>query len=80
MLVVQGANDPRVLQVESDEIVAAVRANGVAVEYVVFPDEGHGFQKKVNRITAAEAYLGFLDKYLKGKAASPAPAATESLN
>jgi len=80
MLVVQGANDPRVLQVESDEIVAAVRANGVAVEYVVFPDEGHGFQKKANRITAAEAYLGFLDKYLKGKAASPAPAATETLN
>ncbi|MBA4340027.1 S9 family peptidase [Hyphomonas sp.] len=80
MLVVQGANDPRVLQVESDEIVAAVRANGVPVEYVVFPDEGHGFQKKANRITAAEAYLGFLDKYLKGKAASPAPAAAESLN
>ena len=80
MLVVQGANDPRVLQVESDEIVAAVRANGVPVEYVVFPDEGHGFQKKANRITAAEAYLGFLDKYLKGKAASPAPAAAETLN
>ena len=37
------------------------------VEYVVFPDEGHGFRKNVNRITAAEAYLAFLYKYLKGK-------------
>lgn len=69
MLVIQGANDPRVLQVESDEIVAAVKANGVPVEYVLFPDEGHGFQKKENRITASEAYVSFLDKYLKGDAA-----------
>lgn len=66
MLVVQGANDPRVLQVESDEIVAAVRANGVPVEYVIFPDEGHGFTKRENRIKASEAYLSFLDQYLKG--------------
>ncbi|MDQ3483471.1 MAG: alpha/beta fold hydrolase, partial [Pseudomonadota bacterium] len=57
MLVVQGANDPRVLQVESDEIVAAVKANGVPVEYLVFPDEGHGFLRKQNRISASEAYL-----------------------
>ena len=67
LLVVQGANDPRVHQVESDELVAAARANGVPVEYVVFDDEGHGFRKRVNRITASEAYLKFLDKYLKGK-------------
>jgi len=65
MLVVQGANDPRVLQVESDEIVAAVKANGVAVDYIVFPDEGHGFRKKANRITASNAYVKFLDTYLK---------------
>ncbi|MBW3565409.1 MAG: S9 family peptidase [Acidobacteria bacterium] len=65
MLVVQGANDPRVLQVESDEIVAAVRANDVPVEYVLFPDEGHGFQKKQNRIEASEAYLRFLDQHLR---------------
>jgi dipeptidyl aminopeptidase/acylaminoacyl peptidase len=64
MLVVQGANDPRVLQVESDELVAAVRANEVPVEYVVFPDEGHGFRKRENRIAASEAYLRFLDRYL----------------
>ncbi|MEO0983806.1 MAG: S9 family peptidase [Pseudomonadota bacterium] len=66
MLVVQGANDPRVLQIESDEIVEAVRANGVPVEYVVFPDEGHGFLRKANRITASEVYLSFLDEHLKG--------------
>ena len=59
------ANDPRVLQVESDELVAAARKNGVPVEYVVFPDEGHGFRKRNNRITASEAYVNFLDKYLK---------------
>ena len=64
MLVVQGANDPRVLQVESDELVEAVRANGVPVEYVLFPDEGHGFQRKENRITASEAYLKFLDEHI----------------
>lgn len=64
LLVVQGANDPRVKQVESDELVAAVRANGVPVEYVLFEDEGHGFRNKQNRIAAQEAYLGFLDRYL----------------
>ena len=66
LMVIQGANDPRVLQVESDELVAAVKANGVPVEYIVFPDEGHGFRGKKNRITASEAYVKFLDKYLKG--------------
>ncbi|HEV2745668.1 MAG TPA: S9 family peptidase [Allosphingosinicella sp.] len=66
MLVVQGANDPRVLQIESDEIVAAVKANGVPVEYLVFPDEGHGFLRKQNRVDASEAYLKFLDRHLKG--------------
>ena len=65
LLVVQGANDPRVLQVESDEIVAAVRANEVPVEYVLFDDEGHGFSKRENRIAASEAYLRFLDRHLK---------------
>lgn len=65
LLVVQGANDPRVLQVESDELVAAVQANEVPVEYLVFPDEGHGFTKKSNRIAASNAYVTFLDAYLK---------------
>lgn len=64
LLVVQGANDPRVLKVESDEMVKAVKDKGVPVEYVIFPDEGHGFLNKENRITAAEAYLKFLERYL----------------
>ncbi len=64
VLIVQGANDPRVLQVESDEMVAAIRKNGVYVDYVLFPDEGHGFRKKVNRITASEAYVKFLKEHL----------------
>ncbi len=73
MLVVQGANDPRVLQIESDELVAAVRANEVPVEYVLFPDEGHGFLKRENRVTAQEAYLTFLDAHVrKAKDAPPA--------
>ena len=65
ILVVQGANDPRVLQVESDELVAAIKANNVPVEYLLFPDEGHGFLRKQNRISASEAYLKFLDKHLR---------------
>ena len=66
-MVLQGANDPRVLQVESDEIVEAVKKNNVPVEYVVFPDEGHGFVKKENEIKGYGDVLVFLDKYLKGK-------------
>jgi dipeptidyl aminopeptidase/acylaminoacyl peptidase len=65
LLVIQGANDPRVLKVESDEIVAAVKKNGVPVEYIVIPDEGHGFTKKANQITAYGAVLRFLDQHLK---------------
>ncbi|WP_394176597.1 S9 family peptidase [Thalassotalea litorea] len=68
VLVVQGANDPRVLQVESDEMVAAIKANNVPVEYVLFEDEGHGFRKKANRITASNAYVRFLDRYLNNSA------------
>jgi dipeptidyl aminopeptidase/acylaminoacyl peptidase len=65
MIVIQGANDPRVIKAESDDIVAAVQKNGVPVEYVVFPDEGHGFSKKKNSMEANQKILAFLDKYLK---------------
>ncbi len=65
LIVLQGANDPRVLQIESDEMVAAARANGAPVEYVVFDDEGHGFRKKRNREKGYQAILDFLDRYLK---------------
>lgn len=70
LLVVQGANDPRVLQIESDELVAAVQANGTPVEYIVFPDEGHGFRRRDNRVRAQEAYLRFLDAHVRAPAAS----------
>ncbi|MEM9326615.1 MAG: prolyl oligopeptidase family serine peptidase, partial [Bacteroidota bacterium] len=66
LMVLQGSNDIRVLQVESDEIVEAVRANGVPVEYVIFDDEGHGFRKKENEIEGYGQIKEFLDKYLKG--------------
>ena len=66
-IVLQGSNDPRVLKVESDEIVEQARANGVEVEYVIFDDEGHGFLKKENNITASKEVLKFLDKHFKGK-------------
>jgi dipeptidyl aminopeptidase/acylaminoacyl peptidase len=70
LFVVQGANDPRVIKPESDDIVAAVKKNGVPVEYVVFPDEGHGFSKKKNQIEAYGKIREFLDKYLKGAPAA----------
>ncbi|MDK2953692.1 MAG: hypothetical protein PWQ27_1075 [Kosmotoga sp.] len=64
LLVLQGANDPRVLKIESDEIVEKVKENGVPVEYIVFEDEGHGFTKKANQLKAYEKILEFLDKHL----------------
>ncbi|HJU88213.1 MAG TPA: alpha/beta fold hydrolase [Gemmatimonadaceae bacterium] len=67
LLVLQGANDPRVLKVESDNIVEAAKKNGVPVEYIVFPDEGHGFVKKENEIRGYSAVLDFLDTHLKAK-------------
>jgi dipeptidyl aminopeptidase/acylaminoacyl peptidase len=78
LLVVQGANDPRVLKVESDEIVAACKRNGVPVEYLVFPDEGHGFQKKANRIAASEAFLKFAEQYLFAPQETPGYVASVS--
>jgi len=65
IMVLQGANDPRVLQIESDEIVEAVKKNDIPVEYMVFEDEGHGFIKKENEIRGYRQILAFLDKYLR---------------
>lgn len=64
LLVIQGANDPRVLKVESDQIVEAVKRNAVPCKYVLFDDEGHGFEKKSNRQIAAESILEFLNEHL----------------
>ena len=74
LMVLQGANDPRVIKPESDDIVAAVEKNGVPVEYVVFDDEGHGFSKKKNQIEGYGRILAFLDKHLRNGAATPPPA------
>jgi dipeptidyl aminopeptidase/acylaminoacyl peptidase len=71
LMVLQGANDPRVLPVESEDIIAKVKAKGVPTEYVKFPDEGHGFRKKANQIAAYEAILAFLDKYVRDAATAP---------
>jgi dipeptidyl aminopeptidase/acylaminoacyl peptidase len=65
LLVLQGANDPRVLKQESDSIVEAVKKKGVTVEYLVFENEGHGFQRKESQKRANESILAFLDKYLR---------------
>ncbi|SDS67095.1 Dipeptidyl aminopeptidase/acylaminoacyl peptidase [Formosa sp. Hel1_31_208] len=67
LIVLQGAQDPRVLQVESDEIVAGVKKNNVPVDYVLFEDEGHGFVKKENQIEAYSRILKFLDVHLKNE-------------
>ena len=68
VMVLQGANDPRVLQVESDEIVAELMKNEIPVEYVIFEDEGHGFRKKENQIKGYGKIKDFLDFYLKSPA------------
>lgn len=64
MLVIQGANDPRVVQKESDQIVAALKEQGRDVEYIVLPDEGHGFSKKQNEILVYGKMLDFLDRFI----------------
>lgn len=66
LIVFQGMNDVRVLPIESEEIVAGVKKNGVPVEYITYPNEGHGFTRKENQITTSNKTLEFLDKYLKG--------------
>ena len=68
LLVIQGERDPRVLKRESDEIVEAVRGNGGVVEYIVFPDEGHGLRNTANAITAYQRALEFLDRHVKRSA------------
>ena len=65
LFVIQGANDPRVNIDESDQIVKALRANGVEVLYMVKYDEGHGFHNEEKRFEVYKAMLGFLNKHLK---------------
>jgi len=64
LLVIQGANDPRVPQAESDQIIDAARANGADARYLVFDDEGHGFTSRGNDIKAHQAIIDFLTAQL----------------
>ncbi len=67
LLIGQGANDPRVPQAEADQMVAAMKANGVAVTYVLYPDEGHGFARPANRISFYAITEQFLAMHLGGR-------------
>jgi len=67
LLVAQGANDPRVKKAESDQIVIALRDRGFPVEYIVAPDEGHGFQRPVNNMALFAAAEAFFAKHLGGR-------------
>jgi dipeptidyl aminopeptidase/acylaminoacyl peptidase len=71
LLIAQGANDPRVKQAESEQIVAALREKGIDHEYMLFPDEGHGFAKPENRLKFYAAAERFLAKHLGGRFEGP---------
>lgn len=71
LLIAQGANDPRVKQSESEQIVAVLRDKGIDHEYLLFPDEGHGFAKPENRLRFYAAAEAFLAKHLGGRSESP---------
>ncbi len=68
LLIAQGANDPRVKQAESEQIVAAMTEAGIEHEYMLFPDEGHGFAKPENRMIFYAAAERFLARHLGGRA------------
>jgi dipeptidyl aminopeptidase/acylaminoacyl peptidase len=67
VLIAQGANDPRVKQAESEQIVTAMRDKGIAYEYLLFPDEGHGFAKPENRLRFYAVAERFLATHLGGR-------------
>ncbi len=67
LLVIQGANDPRVKKAESDQIVIALRDRSFPVEYLVAPDEGHGFARPVNNMAMYATIEKFLSKHLEGR-------------
>src|SRR5207248_7854426 len=67
LLVIQGANDPRVNKAESEQIVIALRDRGFPVEYLLAPDEGHGFQRPINNLAAYAEMEKFLGGHLGGR-------------
>ncbi|MBI1355509.1 MAG: prolyl oligopeptidase family serine peptidase [Acidobacteria bacterium] len=74
LLIAQGANDPRVKQAESEQIVSALRSNGKEVDYLLFGDEGHGFSRPENRMAFYAEAEQFLARYLGGRAEPPSSA------
>jgi dipeptidyl aminopeptidase/acylaminoacyl peptidase len=78
LLVVQGKNDPRVNIRESNQIVAAVRDNGKPIEYLVAPDEGHGFARPINNLAMVTAMEAFFADHLGGRAQKDVPADVEA--
>ncbi len=75
LLIAQGANDPRVKQAESEQIVEAMKKAGKPVEYMLFPDEGHGFARPENRLKFYAAAEAFLAKHLGGRSEPATPQA-----
>jgi dipeptidyl aminopeptidase/acylaminoacyl peptidase len=73
LLVVQGANDPRVKKAESDQMVEAYRKRGLAVEYLVAEDEGHGFARPDNRLAAMLVLERFLHRHVGSDLQKAAP-------
>jgi dipeptidyl aminopeptidase/acylaminoacyl peptidase len=79
MLIAQGANDPRVKQAESEQIVEGLRGKGKHVDYLLFPDEGHGFVRPENRMAFYAAAEQFLEQHLGGRAEPPSEQEQELL-
>jgi len=67
LIVLHGANDPRVPLSEAEQVVAALQARNIPVEFLVFPDEGHGIVKRQNKLVAYPAIVAFLEKHVKGE-------------
>ena len=78
LLILQGANDPRVKQAESDQIVGAMKEAGIPVTYVLYPDEGHGFARPVNNISFVAISENFLAECLGGRSEPIASSVSES--
>ena len=73
LFIAQGANDPRVKKSESDQMVEALKARGVDVQYMVKDDEGHGFRSEENQYEFYAAMEAFLEKHLQPNAPPSAP-------
>jgi dipeptidyl aminopeptidase/acylaminoacyl peptidase len=70
LMVQHGANDTNVPVVEAEQVVDNLKRRGVPVEYILFPDEGHGWRKVPNRVRSTVALVEFFSKYLKGDASA----------